>query len=107
MVKNQQAIIHKSKKQLLRERKETVLLTITDIISCGKKLLHEKNLKLNFFDKEMLTKTNNICYENDRKDFAVIKKTEIKVIKSFSRILVKFKFKSQEIKLNMNILKKS
>ena len=76
------------------------------IISYGKNIHNEINLKVKFCYKEKLMKGNNICYENDRKDFVVINKTEIKVIKSFSPILLKVKVKSQYRKGKMNMLKK-
>ena len=48
------------------------------IISYGKNIHNEINLKVNFCYKEKLMKGNNICYENDRKDFVVIKQNRDK-----------------------------
>ena len=40
------------------------------------------NVKVNFYDKAKLMKTNNIYYENNEKDYVAIEKTKKKVLKN-------------------------
>ena len=61
------------------------MLIILDAISIEENLFNKINVKVNFCDKAKLIKTNNICCENDERDYVLIEKTKKKVLKNSLR----------------------